>query len=57
MKVRFGVDVLNNPQAWDSLVQIVDYFITARHLCYEGKILLDCVSVNPINCARKVRFY
>jgi len=32
MKVRFGVDVLNNPQAWDSLDQIVDYFITGRHL-------------------------
>jgi hypothetical protein len=32
MKIRFATDVLNDPNAWDSLDQIVYHFITARHL-------------------------
>ncbi|MCK5524337.1 MAG: hypothetical protein KAI83_14490 [Thiomargarita sp.] len=32
MKVRFATDVLNEPNAWDSLDQIVYHFITGRHL-------------------------
>jgi hypothetical protein len=32
MKVRFATDVLNEPNAWNSLDQIVYHFITGRHL-------------------------
>jgi hypothetical protein len=32
MKVCFATDVLNEPNAWDSLDQIVSHFIKGRHL-------------------------